>query len=292
MADMSVEEMTIKANHVTNESLESTRRMLQMTEESLDTGVKTLIMLDEQGEKLKNVQQEVEQIKQDMKQARKNLNELSKCCGLCLCPCNRLKSAESKWRKKPKEPKESNQNVVFSQPTAIRNGQAVSAGSTAPSGPYIKRITNDDREDEMEENVIQVANHVGNLKNMALNFGYMIERQNQTILDVTEECALRTLFANIMDPPIRGIEEGGVYGMPFAPNGKTNHMLAYRPSGTSFGVPEHLELFNFRHFQTLRGRGGREVHSSQLSFWGKHICGQCLCCIHYESDTETRRRRA
>lgn len=73
------------------------------------------------------------------------------------------------------------------------------------------------------------------------------------------------LFANIMDPTIRGIEEGGVDGMPFAPNGKTNHMLACKPYGTSFSVPEHLELFNFRHFQTLGGRreGGKfTLHSS------------------------------
>lgn len=43
-------------------------------------------------------------------------------------------------------------------------------------------------------------------------------------------------------------------GIPLVPKGKTNHMLNCGPSGSSFGVPEHLELFNFRHFQTLWGR--------------------------------------
>ncbi|XP_016137857.1 synaptosomal-associated protein 23-like isoform X2 [Sinocyclocheilus grahami] len=182
MADMSVEEMTTKANCVTDQSLESTRRMVQMTNDSLNVGVKTMTMLDEQGETLKNVEREMDQIKQDMKQARKNLNELSKCCGLCLCPCNRLKSTESDWRKKQvREPKESKQKVVSSQPTAVRNGQAVSAGSTAPTGPYIKRITNDDREDEMEENLSQVVNHIEILKNMALDLSNKIEDQIQII---------------------------------------------------------------------------------------------------------------
>ncbi|KAL1258261.1 hypothetical protein QQF64_011505 [Cirrhinus molitorella] len=193
MADMSVEEMTIKMNHVTNKSLESTRRMRQMAEESLDTGVKTLIMLDEQGEKLKNVEQEVEHIKQDMKQARKNLNELSKCSGLCLCPWNRLKSTESEWKKKQvREPKKSKRNVVYSQPTAFRNGNAVSAGSVASSGPYIKRVTNDAREDEMEENLNQVGSIIGNLKNLALDMGNEIDQQNKTIERITDKAEMTT----------------------------------------------------------------------------------------------------
>lgn len=75
--------------------------------------------------------------------------------------------------------------------------------------------------------------------------------------------------------------------MPFALNGKTNHMLDCRPCGTSFGVPEHLELFNFRHFQTLGGRR----REGGLCFWGKHICGHSLCCVHYENEPETRRSR-
>uniref|UniRef100_A0A8C2G3B0 Synaptosomal-associated protein n=1 Tax=Cyprinus carpio TaxID=7962 RepID=A0A8C2G3B0_CYPCA len=188
MADLSVEEMKIKANDVTNESLESTRRMLQMTEESLNVGVKTITMLEEQGEQLKNVDREMDQISQDMKQARKNLNELSKCCGLCLCPCNRLKSPKSDWRKKQrKKAKESKQKVVSIQPTAVRNGQAVSAGSAAPTGPYIKRITNDDREDKMEENLSHVVNHVEILKNMALELSNKIEDQIQIIDHVNNE---------------------------------------------------------------------------------------------------------
>jgi len=69
-----------------------------------------------------------------------------------------------------------------------------------------------------------------------------------------------------MDPTIRSIEEGGVDGMPFAPNGKTNHMLDCRPYGTSFGVPGHLELFNFRHFQTMGEEGGKFTPHSSVSW--------------------------
>ncbi|XP_042598519.1 synaptosomal-associated protein 23-like [Cyprinus carpio] len=187
MADMSVEEMKIKANDVTNESLESTRRMLQMTEESLNVGVKTMTMLEEQGEQLKNVDREMDQISQDMKQARKNLNELSKCCGLCLCPCNRVTGEKSKGKKQRKKAKESKQKVVSIQPTAVRNGQAVSAGSAAPTGPYIKRVTNDAREDEMEENLGQVGSIIENLKTLALDMGNEIDKQNKSIDRITDK---------------------------------------------------------------------------------------------------------
>lgn len=34
----------------------------------------------------------MDQINQDMRQAEKNLTDLSKCCGLCVCPCDRYPS--------------------------------------------------------------------------------------------------------------------------------------------------------------------------------------------------------
>lgn len=44
-----------------------------------------------------------------------------------------------------------------------------------------KRVTNDAREDEMEENLEQVGGIIGNLKNLALDMGNEIEKQNKTI---------------------------------------------------------------------------------------------------------------
>ena len=41
------------------------------------------------------------------------------------------------------------------------------------------RITNDDREEEMEQNMQGVGSILGNLKNMATDMGEEIERQNK-----------------------------------------------------------------------------------------------------------------
>lgn len=40
-------------------------------------------------EQLKRVEEGMDQINQDMRQAEKNLTDLSRCCGLCVCPCDR-----------------------------------------------------------------------------------------------------------------------------------------------------------------------------------------------------------
>uniref|UniRef100_A0A672MSG4 Synaptosomal-associated protein n=3 Tax=Sinocyclocheilus grahami TaxID=75366 RepID=A0A672MSG4_SINGR len=195
MADMTVEDITLRANQVTDESLESTRRMLQMAEESRETGVKTMTMLDEQGEQLRRVDQGMDQINQDMRQAERNLTDLSKCCGLCVCPCDRVTSIEHDGRYKKTWGRGSDNSstegkeggVVSSQPNAVRNGQAVSSGSGGTSGPYIKRVTNDAREDEMEENLDQVGSIIGNLKNLAVDMGNEIDKQNKTIDRITDK---------------------------------------------------------------------------------------------------------
>lgn len=46
---------------------------------------------------------------------------------------------------------------------------------------FINRITNDAREDEMEENMGQVNTMIGNLRNMALDMGSELENQNRQV---------------------------------------------------------------------------------------------------------------
>lgn len=158
-----------------------------MAEETKQTGVNTLVMLDQQGEQLKNVEEGLDQINQDMKVAEKNLTNLSKCCGLCVCPCDRVTSIETDSRYKRtwgigNDGSTGSGGVVSRQPSGVRNGQA-----PQPSGPYIKRITNDAREDEMEENMEQVGSIIGNLKNMAIEMGTEIDQQNKSIDRITEK---------------------------------------------------------------------------------------------------------
>ncbi|XP_014636093.1 PREDICTED: synaptosomal-associated protein 23 isoform X1 [Ceratotherium simum simum] len=201
MDNLSSEEIQLRAHEVTDESLESTRRILSLAIESQDTGIKTITMLDEQGEQLKRIEEGMDQINKDVREAEKTLTELDKCCGLCVCPCNRFSDVGCCCETRTKNFESSKaykatwgdggdnspSNVVSKQPGRVTNGQPQQATTGAASGGYIKRITNDAREDEMEENLTQVGSILGHLKNMALDMGNEIDAQNRQIEKITEK---------------------------------------------------------------------------------------------------------
>jgi len=170
-----LESLQLKANKITDESLESTRRMINLCEESQSAGIKTLEMLEHQGEQLNRVEEGLDGMHSEMKTAEKHITGMEKWCGLCVCPWNRtarVRDTDGTW-KNPLS-KEENSRVVNSQP----KGSAV---PDAAKGPYIQRINNDAREDEMEDNMQAVGSVLGNLKNMAADMGEEISRQNKQL---------------------------------------------------------------------------------------------------------------
>ncbi len=56
-----------------NETLESTRRMKKLCEESKEAGIKTLVALDDQGEQLDKAEHGMDSIRSDMQIAEKAL---------------------------------------------------------------------------------------------------------------------------------------------------------------------------------------------------------------------------
>ena len=52
---------------------------------------------------------------------------------------------------------------------------------------FIIRVTNDAREDEMENNVGEVNSMIGNLRNMAVDMGNEIENQNRQVDRVNQK---------------------------------------------------------------------------------------------------------
>lgn len=170
--------MQMRGDELTDESLESTRRMLLLAEESQEVGIKTLVALDEQGEQLDRVEENLDQINVDMKEAERNLTGLEKCCGLCVCPWRRGKNFE-KTENYKRAFKSNDDGVVSSQP-GVRYQQDGNRGETPKTG-YVQKITGDAREDEMDENLGQVSNIVGNLKSMAMDMGNEIDTQNRQL---------------------------------------------------------------------------------------------------------------
>lgn len=168
-------QLQFKANQVTDDSLESTRRMLALCDESKEAGIRTLVGLDEQGEQLDKIEEDMEKINVDMREAEKNLTGMEKCCGICICPCAKgreFKEDAGTWKSSE------DGKVISGQPARVvddRNG-------TGPmSTSYIAKITKDAREDEMEDNMGQVSTMIGNLRNMAIDMGSEISNQNSQL---------------------------------------------------------------------------------------------------------------
>lgn len=138
-----------RIDHVTGESLDATRRIRQVAEETHGIGVETLVTLNEQGEKLDNAERKLDEINVDLKQTDRNLTELEKCCGCCVCPHRQTRNIKkTKPYRKVYGKKAQQMEAVTEQPDVNSGG-----GNRQQGGPYVKRITNDDREEEMEENL-------------------------------------------------------------------------------------------------------------------------------------------
>lgn len=184
-----LQELRLKAGQVADESLESTRRMVHMMEESKEAGIRTLVALDDQGEQLDRIEEGMDRINADMREAEKNLSGMEKCCGLCSMPWKNISlrsgNDANSWKTSDNE---KNNAVIDHQPLRTgtderdhHNGVGTMGGATSGQGAYVTRIMNDAREDEMDENLGQVNDMLGNLRNMALDMGSEIENQNKQI---------------------------------------------------------------------------------------------------------------
>ena len=150
MAESDLERFKRQANMVTDDSLQSTRRMVEMVEESQQagklsvkretevlilrsSGAKTLEMLETQGEQLDRIEKGLDTVNADMKEAEKHITQMEKWCGLCLMPWNR--------RKKIKDVDDSKWEVSKSKDGQVTTRQPPGggAGAAGGSGPYIQR---------------------------------------------------------------------------------------------------------------------------------------------------------
>merc|ERR1712076_13217 len=156
-------------NVVSDRSLDSTRNMVRMGEESSAAGGRTLGMLEQQGEQLDRIEAGVSGINANMVQVGRHLTSMEKWGGMFTLP----------WKRQKKMKEESKATWETSKEKA----KAASSPQTRTTkevegGRYIEVITGDAREEEMEDNLVVVGVGLSNLKMMAGALGAEIERQN------------------------------------------------------------------------------------------------------------------
>jgi synaptosomal-associated protein 25 len=117
-----------------------------------------------------------------MTEAEKNLTNLQKCCGLCVLPWQRVRSTHTALYNSS-----TTSNSEQSSPITAQPKLRMASEQGMPNSGYITRITNDAREDEMDDNLQLVGSYLGNLKNMALDMNETIVTQTNQIGRITEK---------------------------------------------------------------------------------------------------------
>ncbi|XP_013099492.2 synaptosomal-associated protein 25 [Stomoxys calcitrans] len=174
-----LEKLQKKNAEVADESVESTRRMFAYVAKSNEAGISTARHLNEQSEQLNRVEKVNDHIHDDMQEADEKLKSMQNCFARCMQALKVVSAndgSDNAWQNKDDE------TVVINQPqSANADRQERGVVRQPPKSGYIKRITNDAREDEMEENLGQVSSMMGNLREMAVNMGSELDRQNEQI---------------------------------------------------------------------------------------------------------------
>jgi hypothetical protein len=87
-------------------------------------------------------------------------------------------------------------DAVKGQPGTKNSGAVPDGAGSGGNQQYVRRINNDAREDEMEDNMQAVGGILGNLKNMASDMGEEIEKQNKQLDRINDKviCHLQCLL--------------------------------------------------------------------------------------------------
>uniref|UniRef100_A0A0X3PLR3 Synaptosomal-associated protein 25 n=2 Tax=Schistocephalus solidus TaxID=70667 RepID=A0A0X3PLR3_SCHSO len=173
-------------NKRTDESLVSTHRMVGMVEESRQMGAGALEQLYHQGQQLDRINENMDTIHEDLKEAERELDNLEKCCGLFVLPWKKVKrpGKEKHFKSKQYNQPQNGASKAWSGSEG-RGDPNVAIRYQATNQPgYIQRITNDAREDEMDQNLGHVANVVGELRSMAVDMNNEITVHNRKLDDI------------------------------------------------------------------------------------------------------------
>ncbi|CAB3399300.1 unnamed protein product [Caenorhabditis bovis] len=170
------------------QSLESSRRILKDLDEMNADGVHTLAALEDQDEQLDKIEENLSRVNEDLNIVSESVRNMNKCCGckimriLCF-PFNRFRKRERDIIKdeimenlKTSSPPKEGSPVIFRNSSKRRES----------GGEFIKRLTCDAIEDELEKNMMQVDEHLESIKNLAVDLHVQLKIQEPK-LDRIEE---------------------------------------------------------------------------------------------------------
>ena len=138
-----------KIDDVTDKSLAATERIVQVVTEAREVGEKTSGTLVHQGEQLSGIKRRTEDIQEDLEEAEEDISRLECCtCGLF------RRRRGGRGRKKGTRPRLEFHEHPPTQPAIAETSRSDHRpGEPVSAGPFIKKITGDEREDKIENNL-------------------------------------------------------------------------------------------------------------------------------------------
>lgn len=155
-----------------------------MLEDSNQKGGAALANLYDQGKKLEKIQGGLDEIDSDLEESERNLRNIKSIFG-----------GMTNWFRKTKEPQPSVRKTSFSSSSSSSASSSKVPESSkiskhTPKGVEKSPLSRDEfvppEEDEVSENLDKMQPLLSNLKEMALQFGTEIDRQNKSIEKLDE----------------------------------------------------------------------------------------------------------
>lgn len=190
-----------------DDSLQATRRMKRMVEESRTAGAAALTSLEHQGRQLDHVERELDAVDAGVAKSSAVVKELERCCCYdlccwCCCCFGGRKNPHDEEEGIVSWSRDSDENVSVVRTSQYNNHGLDKSFSHSLASSFgaglLHRITNDAREQEMDENLGEVNDTIAVLRNMALDQGTTITQQNQQISRITDH-------TNATDSRIAGV---------------------------------------------------------------------------------------
>ncbi|CAI5455369.1 unnamed protein product [Caenorhabditis angaria] len=176
------------------QSLESTRHMLQDLDQMNNEGFRTLAALEDQDEQLDKIEEHLTTVNKDLNVVSDNVNDMEHYCG---CSFFKLLCAPIKCLRKKRERDQIKEEVLEHMANSMSNSSGEKEAvvtfrssnkrrESSANGEFMKRLTNDTIEEEIERNMMQLDQGLESIKHLAVDMHVQLKIQEPK-LDRIEE---------------------------------------------------------------------------------------------------------
>lgn len=177
----------LRIDNTQNQILDTSRNIKRLAVETEESAIATTNNLAKQRDQLNLIEKGLDNVDEKIDDAQDRLDDLDKCCGLCICPWNRW--ARQKKIKKMVKNGQTTDETKLGPSLGVNNPAADVDMKRKQQKHNIQEhdvnltdiIEGDHRNAEINDNVQYASKAVSNLHAMALDMGQEIDAQNRQL---------------------------------------------------------------------------------------------------------------